>query len=296
MKTRLTWFATAFVLVCLPAQAAPKARVVVLGFNGSTEQLKRVGDTVAEQILTELGKSGRADAISPTEVQAVLGVERQRHLLNCNDDASSCLAEMTAALGAPWLITGNLGQFGKVSRLDIKLIDATTGKAAWRDGASIGDDTDLFALVATMVKNLLPVLDPKGATSATAAPAATVGAAQVTAAASPPAQSGSVAPWVVAGAGAAALVGGGVMFLMAQGDAADLTTKLASSSPPGFTEAKARLSGDRSNEAVGGILAGVGVAALAGGLAWHFLGGAQASAPAVTASVVPGGFVVSGRF
>lgn len=79
------------------ASAAPRPRVMVLGCGSSTDASRRVGDTVAEPILTELGKSGRVEAISRSHAQAARGLERRKRLLGCEEDSVACLAELTAA-------------------------------------------------------------------------------------------------------------------------------------------------------------------------------------------------------
>ena len=93
------WFALGVALVAFGARAEEKPRIVVLQIDGSTDALKRIGAAVSEQVLTELQRTGRFDAMGTSDLQVLLGMERQRSLLGCSPEGeSACLAEISAAL------------------------------------------------------------------------------------------------------------------------------------------------------------------------------------------------------
>jgi hypothetical protein len=62
-------------------------------------------------------------------MDAVLGMERQRELMGCADGSSSCIAELANALGAELVATGEIARLETRIQVNLKLIDARTGKA-----------------------------------------------------------------------------------------------------------------------------------------------------------------------
>ena len=86
----------------------------------------------------------------------------------------------------------------------------------------------------------------------------------------------SVGPWVLVGVGGAAAVAGVVLLVVGQGKISDSKDKCpippggtARVCPAGFDGPGAQSSGNTLS-AVGGVVGGVGVAAVVGGLIWHF--------------------------
>jgi TolB-like protein len=142
------------------AHAAEKSRVVMLNVNASTPKLDTLASAVTEQVMTELNETGRIDVVGSSDLAAVLGMERQRQLLGCSEQSTTCLAELSSALGAPWLVLGTLSQAGKALRLDLKLIRADDGKAVWRSGKSLKDEGVVFDAVSGLVKGLVEALKP----------------------------------------------------------------------------------------------------------------------------------------
>jgi hypothetical protein len=57
------------------------------------------------------------------EIGTLIGLERQRQLLGCNDQAS-CLTEIAAALGVDGVLTGNVGKFEDTFALNVKVVSA----------------------------------------------------------------------------------------------------------------------------------------------------------------------------
>lgn len=110
---------------------------------------------------------------------------------------------------------------------------------------------------------------PTTTSTATAAPTATDTA--------PSGGGHTVLPWVVAGVGLAAAIGGGVVLGVGAGDVSDAGNKCPNKTcPVTYTPAQIKAAQDENNngktlEGVGiGVLVG-GVVLLAGGLIWHFL-------------------------
>ena len=59
--------------------------------------------------------------LTPAEITAVLGLERQRKLIGCEED-TSCVAELANALGVQAVLLGSVGSFGDLFQVNLKII------------------------------------------------------------------------------------------------------------------------------------------------------------------------------
>jgi len=146
-----------------------------------------------------------------------------------------------------------------------------------------------------------PASTPASTASAAPAPAPTTTATTTPTATSPseplaPARGHTVPPWIVTGAGGAAIVTGVVLYAVGSGKVSDAEKLCPNHVCPSPAAIDSGNSG-RTLESVGVVTAVVGVAAVAGGLIWHFVEptGARDSAK-VTPVIGPGYAGVSGRF
>jgi hypothetical protein len=144
------------------------------------------------------------------------------------------------------------------------------------------------------------------ATAVASAPtsSATTTAPTATATSTPPESEGghTVAPWVVFGIGGAALVTGVVLYVIGSGDVTSAQNACPNRSGCAQSIADQGNNG-RTLETVGGVVGGVGLAAVAGGLLWHFLeptssSGSPTGGAGVAPVVTPGyaGVSLGGRF
>jgi hypothetical protein len=110
----------------------------------------------AEHLAVELSSRG-VRVITPREIAAMLGVERQRELLGCNDaNASSCIAELGNALGADGLLLGDLGRIGKRYQLNIRIVRGGTGELALTWSGNVDSESDLLPLITKAADTLAP--------------------------------------------------------------------------------------------------------------------------------------------
>lgn len=101
----------------------------------------------------------------------------------------------------------------------------------------------------------------------------------------------SVGPWVLVGVGGAAAVAGLVLLVVGQGKISDSKTGCPTIDPvtkqhqclPGVNGESLQSEGNTLS-AVGGVVGGVGVAAIAGGLIWHFT---ESTGPETRARIRP---------
>jgi tetratricopeptide (TPR) repeat protein len=113
-----------------------------------------------------------------------------------------------------------------------------------------------------------------------------------------PSSGPGIAPWIVVGGGGALALVGTIVFLGGKSKVSDAESSCPAHSCTDATAAQKGNDG-RSQEKLGGILAGVGVAGVAGGLAWYFLAQPKDGGSAyVVPSVSPGfgGISAGGKF
>ncbi|MBL8956471.1 MAG: hypothetical protein JNK82_37195 [Myxococcaceae bacterium] len=59
---------------------------------------------------------------TPKDMAAALGIEKQKQLLGCADESSSCMAELAGALGADGFVTGQIARVGQSFQLNVKIL------------------------------------------------------------------------------------------------------------------------------------------------------------------------------
>ncbi len=116
-----------------PAPASPLApmrlAVLDLSAHGVSEALAQsLGPVVARELAAATG----ATVVSQEDIRRLLEAEAQKQLLGC--DATACFAELGAALGVPYLVTGQVGLVGETLAVQLQLLDTaqltTAGRAA----------------------------------------------------------------------------------------------------------------------------------------------------------------------
>ncbi|MEW6431307.1 MAG: hypothetical protein AB1730_07335 [Myxococcota bacterium] len=274
----VAWLAGLLVL-----SAPEKERLVVIDIASTDAAARKVSAQMSELVLTEAARFERFRVLGQSDIAVMLGLERQRQLLGCSDDATSCMAEIGGALNATWILTGALGRVGKRYRIDLKLIDSRQNVVQGRVGQTLGAAEDVLDALPDMVRELLGALPPpavapevKPESPPAAAPPAVAQPVR-----SPPFPWG---PLAVGAVGVAGLATGVALVASAKGDEAGWDAYL--STHP-LAEAEAYRSAAQAKGIVGPLLLGVGGVAVAGALLWYVL--APKSAPAVALVVSPSG-------
>lgn len=240
------------VLLLAAALAAPsgsnapakRIRIAVLDVRPLAAD-ERKAELLGEIALTEAASIHGLEVIGKSDINAVLGFEKQKQVIGCGDD-STCLAEIGGALGVEYILVGSLGTIGDLFRLDLKLVDARKARVRSRAGVTVeGQEGKLVAAVQKAVRDLLTPLvhgglpppiaagagakapadlaaSPRAAGLEPAAPAATPG---VSASAT---TSRRTWAYVTGGAGVA-LLAGGIAFGLQARSAFDAEKKAAAS-------------------------------------------------------------------
>lgn len=147
-----------------PEPRDPKIAVLGLSPMSNTDADRTRAELLSEVMLTEAGKSGFFKAFGRSEIQALLGFERQKQLLGCETD-SSCTAEIIGGMGADYLLLGSIGRIGELVRVDVRLIDTVKSAPIARVGRDVrGDEEVLTHVVRSMTREVLAPLTPPGKT------------------------------------------------------------------------------------------------------------------------------------
>lgn len=116
-------------LVVLLTLAAPHKPTVAAGGVSFVNLNDKEGDAYIDFFADRLGRSGRLEVVTRSQIVQLLGLERQRQLMGCPEEGSSCLAELSGALGAEFVLTGSIGKLGSTFTASLKLVNTQTMKA-----------------------------------------------------------------------------------------------------------------------------------------------------------------------
>jgi hypothetical protein len=259
------------VLVAPPAFAtAPRIAALdftVIGLDAS------MGSFYAEHLSVRLESRGLR-VTTQRDIAAVLSVERQKQLLGCADDSSSCMAELAGALGVDALISGQVARVGKSFQLNLRILSARDAAALFTYSKLVKTEEALLEALNEAGDQAAVKLLPADGAAVAVAPTPEVQAA--------PASPVKPGPWILVGTGAAAAVAGGIFV----GLAASTYSKLTGPIVPDWTPDKAAADAQAAStqQTIGIVCLAVGAAAVAGGLAWHFI-----AKDDVAVSIVPTG-------
>ena len=255
----MTSLMLALVLAQAPKLAAPAW--------GAVEVTPEKAQFFALHLASALRDRG-VSVITSQDIAAVLGVERQKELLGCSDAASSCMLELSNALGAQLILTGVVAKLESSYQVNLRVLSGADGKVVAQELVRADSQEKLLLALDDAAVSLAKQLEPKA----------------------PPGSVRGLA-WIPAVGAAVLAVAGGVLYGFALERSATLTGMLV----PGVTrEALAPVvSAGQTYELLGltgfGLAAGAGVTALV-----MFLVGA----PPAPVSFFPtsSGFAVRGSF
>lgn len=177
---------------------AGNVKIAVLAFSASGVD-PTVAASVTESVTAEIAVRGYFDPISATEIQTMLGVERQKALLGCGEE--NCVTELAGAIGAPYVMSGSLVKLEGVFQLNLTVIDSKKSRTVGRSTKLVKDFESLRFQI------------PYAVAEASGTPL-------------PPAPS-RVLPYTMIGVGGAAMLGGGVVGIIALTDESVVKGELA---------------------------------------------------------------------
>ncbi len=140
---------SAALLVALSLSATPdeKPKLVVLDLVPAGGVEASVAAAMTEALTAEVAARGFFSVLSSADFRTLLGRERQRQLLGCGEESTSCMTELAGALGAPFVMSGTLARLGDVWQLTLQTLDTTKSQPVSR---SVRLGKDLRELQATL--------------------------------------------------------------------------------------------------------------------------------------------------
>jgi TolB-like protein len=180
---------TILLAALLTAAPAEKSKLAVLALTSAGEVDPSIARSLTDLVTAEVDARGYFDPISSNEIETMLGAERQRQLLGCGEDSSSCLAELAGALGAGFMLTGSLAKVGGVYQLNLQVVDTRNARTLGRSSKLARDFESLRMQVPYAVAEVCGTPLPP-----------------------PPSR---VLPYTMIATGSAAVVAGGVLGIIA---------------------------------------------------------------------------------
>lgn len=193
----------------------------------------------------------------------MLGLERQRQLMGCATEGTSCLAELAGALGVELLLTANIVKSESGYLASIRVLRTANGESVLAPSERLKTEDALLDWLDETAVTLRKKLVPDAPTS-------------------------TVTRWVPAMLGAGLLVGSGVMFGLSASNYGTLT----GSTPLTDEQIRSTRQSGETLQWVGVSLAAAGGVAVLSSIIWAAV--APEPAKSVSASVTPihGGAVV----
>jgi TolB-like protein len=171
-----------------PEESAKVHSLLQMRLSANNVQQETV-NTIESAITVELGKHESLKVVAGSELQRMLELEGQKVAAGCDDD-SSCLSEIAGALGADYVVAGQLGKLDVRWVLTLTLIDGASQEAINRVRVDAGDLDAMPDRLKPAVNELVTPITGGLDTGP------------------------GIAPWLLAGAGGTALVAGAVLSVL----------------------------------------------------------------------------------
>jgi hypothetical protein len=134
------------------SEEVPRLVVVHPKITGvEVEAIDKVG--LANLASSVIDESGKYKVISQEDVIALLGQEQQARLLGCGDIV--CMAEIGAAMGAPYLFYSNVGKTGEMMVVSASLIDNAKVEVVDRHSITVSHADQVVEAMEVVTKRLM---------------------------------------------------------------------------------------------------------------------------------------------
>lgn len=196
----LTLSSTAFAAEPVAAPTAAPARPRVLVLTPTTKVFDAAtATTIGGLVTSELASDPDLDIIAADDVERLAALEGDRQNLGCTDN--SCLAELAGAIGARYVVFGDVGKLGDVVIVQLNLFDSQTARALTRVTVQANSMSELPRTLQPRVHELAaPLSSSADASASSLSPGSGAASGSV-----------NVLPWVLIGVGATVVVVGGIV-------------------------------------------------------------------------------------
>ncbi len=258
-----------FAVSSAPAFAEAQLHLVIPGFSAVGLPESKAA-FFSEHLGSALTRAG-VRVTTAKAVSEVLGIERQKQLLGCTD--TGCTIELTNALGADGIISGEVATLSNSIQCNIRLLSSRSGEVLEALSVRAPNDEALLDELEGAARRLAAT----GATRLSRELGATA------AAKGPSLRTIAIAPAAV---GLAGVVTGAVLLFLARAqlDAIPLTGSAISE-----TDAQAHATAGRPLETGGWVAVGAGGAAIAAAVVMFAVGGNSSTVSAAISPLPSGG-------
>ena len=113
------------------ATATGRPRLVVLDLTAGGVD-PAIAQSLSETVAAEASRSGLFDVTTQKDISTLLGLERQKQLLGCGEESSSCLSELAGAIGARFVVSGSVTRLGDTYQLNLQTLDTVRAQTIGR--------------------------------------------------------------------------------------------------------------------------------------------------------------------
>jgi TolB-like protein len=151
-------------LLALPAAAlAKRPGLAVMDVRNVQGVQAGTATLITDVILTEVSGTRKFDVVGSADISSLLGLEKQKQLLQCGED-SSCLAELGGALGVDYLLSGTVGLLGTRLRISLTIQNVKKARVVARQARFCDPNEDaLVKATEETVRAVLGELEANGA-------------------------------------------------------------------------------------------------------------------------------------
>lgn len=140
------------------ASAEPRARVLVLDVR--TEGDPQLAAVLSNEVATVLARGGVLEVLSTEDLRRLADVAATREATGC-DDSGACLAEIGAAMGARYVVSGTLGTVGSATLVQLSLFDVDRGRSIARESGEAAGADGVVATTRAVSERLRAALVPE---------------------------------------------------------------------------------------------------------------------------------------
>lgn len=122
--------------------------------------------TLSSLVAIEVARDARFDVLATADLREVVALEGEKQALGCDVDSQSCLAEVAGAMGARFVVLGQLGALADTLVLTLSLYDSEEGRAPGRvvvKGADAAEISDGIPDAVTELMTSVKVPETEGA-------------------------------------------------------------------------------------------------------------------------------------
>ncbi len=279
--------------------AGPDVKLAAPGFAKlalSQEQ----ANFFTNHLVTRLSERDWLRVVSSDDISTVIGLERQKELLGCNESKTNCIAELAGALGVDGLITGQVAKVGKSYQVNVKVLDPSAKPLFVYSSERLPSEEAMLDELNKVAELIVKKLEPLRAKRVAQAAAVAKAEAEAKAKAAggpggtetkvepppeippPPAEVTATArpfrwqPWAVTGAGVVVAGLSTIAWVnVSQNYTALHDAAQNPNDPTTLSQAKDFRDHGQNWQLAGIAMAAAGGLAVVGGLLWYFLGSEQ---------------------